>query len=89
MKIIEFHAKWHPKSAELSRLLSEIVKESDTPIELTQYDIDECQDILEDYSVRCVPTVLIINNDGALCDRFSNTPSREVLIDKINKFKNS
>ena len=81
MKILDFGAKWCSACKVMSPILDEIEKEF--KIEVRKIDVDEDVDIMEDYNIRSIPTLVFIL-DGREVGRHVGSISKVNLINKIN-----
>jgi len=79
----KFSAVWCGPCRVLAPVMNEI-KGQFSNVKFEEYDIDEYNEITEQYGVRSVPTV-IIEKDGVELQRFSGLSSKIAYINAINE----
>jgi thioredoxin 1 len=79
----KFSAVWCGPCRVLAPVMNEI-KAQFSNVKFEEYDIDEYNEITEQYGVRSVPTV-IIEKDGVELQRFSGLSSKIAYINAINE----
>ena len=60
MKLIKFSADWCPNCKPLAKLMDGM----DIPIEVQQVDVDKEPEIAQQYGIRGVPTLLLVDDEG-------------------------
>ncbi|MEF8778434.1 MAG: thioredoxin family protein [Natronomonas sp.] len=71
----DFHADWCGPCKTQDPILEEIAE--DYPdVEFEKIDVDEKQDIANEYQVRSLPTVIVENDDG-IVERFVGVTQRD------------
>jgi len=79
----KFSAEWCGPCRVLAPVMNEI-KGQFSNVKFEEYDIDEYNEVTEQYGVRSVPTV-IIEKDGVELQRFSGLSSKIAYINAINE----
>lgn len=83
VKLLDFYADWCGPC----KIMEPILKELDQDIEdFTVYkiDVDASPNIAAEFSVRSIPTMYLINQDGNQVDEFIGTSSEKDLKEAIN-----
>lgn len=81
--IIDFWATWCGPCRMLSPVLDEIVSEN-ADIKLFKFDVDENQELVEQFRISNVPTLLFYNN-GKLLDIINGLKSKQEILEIINR----
>ena len=79
----KFSAEWCGPCRVLAPVMNEI-KGQFSNVKFEEYDIDECNEVTEQYGVRSVPTVIIEKN-GVELQRFSGLSSKIAYVNAINE----
>jgi thioredoxin 1 len=66
--LMDFHAEWCGPCKSQDPILEELEAEW-TDVEFEKIDVDEQQDIANEYQVRSLPT-LVVENDEGIVERF-------------------
>jgi thioredoxin 1 len=75
VRLKDFYADWCGPCKTQDPILEELL--ADYPdVELEKVDVDERQDVANEYQVRSLPTVVVENDDG-IVDRFVGVTQRE------------
>ena len=80
-----FHAAWCGPCRALTHTLEGIVSQFND-VTLVHIDIDDAHDLVEEYNIRAVPTLIFIKNNY-IVGRTSGALSSDTLINKINELK--
>ena len=83
IKILDFYAEWCGPCKAMSPILDQIEDELDDDI-IEKYDVEENEEIVEDYSIRSVPTLVFIKDDE-IVSKHVGSLSKEKLLSIINK----
>lgn len=83
IKILDFYAEWCGPCKAMSPILDQIEDELDDVI-IEKYDVEENEEIVEDYSIRSVPTLVFIKDDE-IVSKHVGSLSKEKLLAIINK----
>jgi thioredoxin 1 len=79
----KFSAVWCGPCRVLAPVMNEI-KGQFSNVKFEEYDIDEYSEVIEQYGVRSVPTVIIEKN-GVELQRFSGLSSKIAYVNAINE----
>ena len=80
-----FHAAWCGPCRALTHTLEGIDSQFND-VTLVHIDIDDAHDLVEEYNIRAVPTLIFIKNNY-IVGRTAGAMSSETLINKINVLK--
>ena len=83
IKILDFYAGWCGPCKAMSPILDQIEDELDDVI-IEKYDVEENEEIVEDYGIRSVPTLVFIKDDE-IVSKHVGSLSKEKLLAIINK----
>lgn len=87
IKILDFYADWCSPCKMIIPILNEI-EEDDEDIEIEKYNIEDDAELVEDYNIRSVPTLIFIKDDEIIC-RHVGSLTKDKLINILDKVKNS
>jgi thioredoxin 1 len=76
VRLKDFYADWCGPCKQQDAILEEIVAEWGDDLELEKVDVDEKQDVANEYQVRSLPTLVVETDDGVV-DRFVGVTQRE------------
>jgi thioredoxin 1 len=83
VRLKDFYADWCGPCKTQDPILEEL--EADyADVEFEKVDVDEEQDVANEYQVRSLPTLIVENDDG-IVDRFVGVTQREDLEDALQK----
>lgn len=83
--IVDFWAEWCGPCRMIAPIIDELSEELKGKATVGKLDIDSNQGIPFKYGVRSIPTILILKN-GEVVDKQVGATTKQVLLDKINKF---
>lgn len=83
IKILDFYAEWCGPCKAMSPILDQIEDELDDVI-IEKYNVEENEEIVEDYGIRSVPTLVFIKDDE-IVSKHVGSLSKEKLLAIINK----
>ncbi|ADQ68300.1 thioredoxin [Halogeometricum borinquense DSM 11551] len=83
VRLKDFYADWCGPCKTQDPILDELEEEY-ADVEFEKVDVDEEQDVANEYQVRSLPTLIIENDDG-IVDRFVGVTQREDLEDALQK----
>jgi thioredoxin 1 len=75
VRLMDFYADWCGPCKTQDPILEALVEDYES-VELVKVDVDEKQDVANEYQVRSLPTVIVENDDG-IVDRFVGVTQRE------------
>ncbi len=76
VRLLDFYADWCGPCKTQDPILAEIEADLGDAFELQKVNVDEEQDVANQYQVRSLPT-LIVENDEGVVDRFVGVTQRE------------
>lgn len=76
VRLLDFYADWCGPCKTQDPILEEIEADLGDAFELQKVNVDEEQDVANQYQVRSLPT-LIVENDEGVVDRFVGVTQRE------------
>ena len=76
VRLLDFYADWCGPCKTQDPILAEIEADLGDAFELQKVNVDEEQDVANQYQVRSLPTLIIENDDGVV-DRFVGVTQRE------------
>ena len=83
VRLKDFYADWCGPCKTQDPILEEI--EEDYPdVEFEKVDVDQNQDVANEYSVRSLPTLVVENDDGEV-ERFIGVTQREQIVEALNE----
>lgn len=80
--IKDFYADWCGPCETQDPILEEISEEWGDKCDIEKIDVDEQQDVANEYHVRSLPT-LVIEQDGEIVDRFVGVTPRDDIEDSL------
>lgn len=85
IKILDFYAPWCAPCKTLAPIIEEVAKEFN--VELIKINVDEEDDLSEEYGIRSIPT-LILEKNGKQVDRIIGLAPKSRIMELINKHIN-
>jgi len=84
VQLMDFYADWCGPCKTQDPILEDIKEDWGERFELVQIDVDEEQDVANEYQVRSLPTLIVENDDG-IVERFVGVTQRENLEDALEQ----
>ena len=81
--IVDFWAEWCGPCKAIAPLLDEIVKELDGKVKIVKVNVDEEQQLAQQYGIYNIPTLLFFKG-GTVREQVVGTAAKKVLVEKIN-----
>jgi thioredoxin 1 len=76
VQLKDFYADWCGPCKTQDPIIEEIMEDWGDTVELQKIDVDEQQDVANEYQVRSMPTIIVENEDGVV-ERFIGVTQRE------------
>jgi thioredoxin 1 len=76
VKLMDFYADWCGPCKTQDPILEEIKEDRGEAFDLVKVNVDEEQDVANEYQVRSLPTLIVENDDG-IVERFVGVTQRE------------
>ena len=76
VQLMDFYADWCGPCKTQDPILEDIKEDWGERFDLVQIDVDDEQDIANEYQVRSLPTLIVENDDG-IVERFVGVTQRE------------
>jgi thioredoxin 1 len=83
VRLKDFYADWCGPCKTQDPILEELLEDYES-VELEKIDVDEKQDVANEYQVRSLPTVVVETEDG-IVDRFVGVTQREEIEQALKK----
>jgi thioredoxin 1 len=83
VRLKDFYADWCGPCKTQDPILEELEEEWDS-VEFEKVNVDEEQDVANEYQVRSLPTLIIENDDG-IVDRFVGVTQADDIEDALQK----
>ena len=80
--VIDFWAEWCGPCKHISPIVDELAEEYAGKIEVGKYDVDDNSDILADYNIRNIPTILFFK-DGQVVDKLVGAQAKDKIQTKF------
>ena len=62
MKLLKFGASWCGPC----KMLTQVMSDMEFPYEVQEIDIEDNEELVAQYNIRGVPTLVLLNDDGAI-----------------------
>ena len=76
VKLKDFYADWCGPCKTQDPILEDIEEDWGERVQFEKIDVDENQDVANEYQVRSIPTLVVENDDGVV-ERFVGVTQRE------------
>ncbi|MFB6136888.1 MAG: thioredoxin [Halobacteriaceae archaeon] len=80
----DFYADWCGPCKNQDPILEDLQEDWGDRVEFEKIDVDENQNVANEYQVRSIPTIVVENDDGVV-ERFVGVTQREDLEDALEK----
>ena len=81
--MVDFFADWCGPCQMLSPIVEEIAAEYEGKVEVVKIDIDDSQDLAQEYGVTSIPTVLFLR-EGQMVEKLVGFQSKDSLKEKLD-----
>jgi thioredoxin 1 len=78
----DFYADWCGPCKTQDPILEELEEDYGESVTFEKIDVDEAEDVANEYQVRSIPTIVVENDDGVV-ERFVGVTQREQLEDAL------
>lgn len=76
--LIDFYADWCGPCKQMNPILEELDEERDE-VDIRKVDVDDEQDVANEYDVRSLPTIVILDDDDTPVERFVGVTQKDEL----------
>lgn len=80
--ILDFHADWCGPCKTQDPILDEIEDDFEN-VEVKRIDVDEDQDTANQYQVRSLPTIIVLDEDEDVVERFVGVTQYDDIVDSF------
>ncbi len=80
--VIDFWATWCGPCRAIAPIVEELANEYEGKVVIAKCDVEECDDIAAEFSIRNIPTLIFIK-DGAVKDKLVGAVSKAKVEEKI------
>jgi thioredoxin 1 len=81
--MVDFYADWCGPCQMLTPIIEELAGEFEGKVHVIKIDIDEAQEIAQEYAITSIPTILFIRQ-GEVVDKLAGFQSKDVLKEKLD-----
>ena len=84
--IVEFWAGWSDPCKAMAPLLESVAEDEAVPVKIARVNVEDHENLTEQYGVRSVPTLLIFNQ-GGLQDQIVGRTTEEDVRERLERLK--
>ena len=79
LKLIQFYAVWCAPCRALSPIVDSVSAKMEDRVEVLQIDIESDSDLVSEYQIRAVPTMILLKNDEPIWKHMGTIPETDLL----------
>ena len=80
--VVDFWATWCGPCRALAPVVEEVASEYEGKAEIVKCNVDDCEEIAAQYSIRSIPTLLFFKN-GELVDKHVGAATKAAIAEKL------
>ncbi|MDL2276988.1 thioredoxin [Parabacteroides sp. OttesenSCG-928-G07] len=80
--VIDFWAEWCGPCRMVAPIIDELAETYDSRVTIGKMDVDENNDVVGQFGIRNIPTVLFFK-DGKMVDKLVGATSKDMFVEKI------
>ena len=84
--IVEFWAGWSDPCKAMAPMLESVAEDEAVPVKIARVNVEDHENLTEQYGVRSVPTLLIFNQ-GGLQDQIVGRTTEQAVREKLERLK--
>ena len=84
--LVEFWAGWSDPCKAMAPMLESVAEDKAVPVKLARVNVEDHENLTEEYGVRSVPTLLIFNQ-GGLQDQIIGRTTEQAVREKLERLK--
>ena len=84
--LVEFWAGWSDPCKAMAPMLESVAEDKAVPVKLTRVNVEDHENLTEQYGVRSVPTLLIFNQ-GGLQDQIVGRTTEQAVRERLERLK--
>ena len=82
--LVEFWARWSEPCKAMAPMLASVAKDDAVPVKIVRVNVEDHENLTDQYGVRAVPTLLIFNQ-GALQDQIVGRTTEEAVRERLER----
>ena len=84
--LVEFWAGWSDPCKAMAPMLESVAEDKAVPVKLARVNVEDHENLTEQYGVRSVPTLLIFNQ-GGLQDQIVGRTTQQAVRERLERLK--
>lgn len=81
--LLDFHAEWCAPCSQQDPIVDELEEDYDDDLSVERIDVDEHQERANEYQVRSLPTLIVLDDEDDIADRFVGLTDQDTLEESI------